>query len=63
MHIRLLELSEEGRPYLAVLYNLGLTAFFAVDLGLLMGKITDLVVHSKHITDVADNVDKAESAE
>jgi hypothetical protein len=61
MHARLLELADEGKPYLAVLYNLGLTAFLATAVGLLTGKITDLISHNKQISDTTDNNRRVDS--
>jgi hypothetical protein len=45
MHIRLLEMAEEGKSYISVVYNIGLIVVIATALGLLMGKITDLLSH------------------
>jgi hypothetical protein len=61
MHARLLKLSEEGTPYLSILYNLGLIAFTASTLGLLMGKVTDLFSHRSHTTDIVDESVNTES--
>ena len=54
MHARLLELTEEGNPYLSILYNLGLIVSTASILGLLMGKITDLFSRPSRTTDIVD---------
>jgi len=54
MHARLLTLSEEGKPYLSILYNIGLIALTASTLGLLMGKITDLFSRRSRTTDIDD---------
>ena len=59
MHTRLLELAKEGKPYLSILYNLGLIAVTASTLGLLMGKITNLISSKSRTTDVVDESEKA----
>jgi hypothetical protein len=61
MHTRLLKQSEEGVPYLSILYNLGLIAFTASTLGLLMGKVTDLLSHRSRTTDIVDESANTES--
>ena len=58
MYTRLLQLSEEGKSYLLILYNLGLIAFTAVTLGLLMGKITNLISHQIRTTHIVDESEK-----
>jgi hypothetical protein len=54
-------MAEEGKSYLSILYNLGLIAFTASTIGLLMGKITDLIRHGSQSTDTIDKPEKAES--
>ena len=60
MHARLLEMAEEGKPYVPVLYNIGLIAVMATALGLLMGKITDLLSHGNQATRTTHTSDKVD---
>ena len=55
MHTRLQEMAEEGKSYLSVAYNIGLVVFTATALGLLMGKITDLITHENQTTLTSDS--------
>ncbi len=55
MYVRLLNLVEEGKAYLSVLYTLGLMTLLSVTLGLLLGKITDLLGYEHIETDTPDN--------
>ena len=61
MHARLLEMAEEGKPYIPVLYNIGLIAVMATALGLLMGKLTDLLSHENQTSRTTHTSDKADS--
>ena len=54
-------MAEEGNPYISVLYNIGLVALIATALGLLMGKITDLISHEHQTPDTTDARDKVDS--
>lgn len=58
MYIELFDWIGESRAYLTVLYNLGSVILLSVTLGLLMGKITDLLGYEYHDTDHPDNEDK-----
>lgn len=52
---------EEGKPYLLILYNLGLIAATASTLGLLMGKVTNFISHRTRTTDIVDESKKTGS--
>ncbi len=56
-----MELVEEGKAYLTVIYNIGLIAILAITLGLLMGKISDLIGYNKQATDEADSLDEVDA--
>lgn len=60
MHDRLIELAGEGKAYLSVLYNISLIAVLAVTLGMLMGKISEVMSHRQHTADNPDNPNKAD---
>ena len=59
MYIKLFDWIGEDRAYLTVLYNLGLIILLSVTLGLLMGKITDLLIHEKGKADHSNSEDRA----
>ena len=61
MHTRLLEIAEEGKLYILVAYNIGLIVVVATTLGLLMGKITDLISYGKQHPVSSDTTDKVDS--
>ncbi len=54
---RLLDLVEEGKAYLSILYNLGLMTLLSFILGLLSGKIADLVGYEQRERNSPDNED------
>ena len=59
MYIKLFDWIGEDRAYLTVLYNLGSIILLSVTLGLLMGKITDLLSHEKRKADHPSSKNKA----
>ncbi|HEY94511.1 MAG TPA: hypothetical protein G4O15_06185 [Dehalococcoidia bacterium] len=61
MHIRLLDIAGEGKSYILVTYNIGLMVLLASALGLLLGKITDLISHETQTPESTDTKDKADS--
>ena len=60
MHVRLFEMIEEGSPYISVVYNIGLVVLMAIALGLLMGRITDLIGHESKTSDTTDTRGKVD---
>jgi len=60
MHTRLLEMAEEGKSYISVVYNIGLVVVIATALGLLMGKITDLLSHGNQTPESTDTSGKVD---
>lgn len=60
MYGRLIELAGEGKAYLSVIYNIALIAFLAIILGLLMGKISELVGRRKQIDPNLEDPNKAD---
>ena len=61
MYTRLSEMVEEGKSYISVVYNIGLVVAVATALGLLMGKITDLISHEKQEPVSSDTTSKVDS--
>ena len=59
MYIEIFDWIGENRAYLTVLYNLGSVILLSVTLGLLMGKITDLLGYEYRETDHSNSEDKA----
>ena len=51
---------EEGSPYISVVYNIGLVVLMATALGLLMGRITDLIGHESKTSDTTDTRGKVD---
>ena len=51
---------DEGKAYISALYNIGLIVLTAVTLGLLIGKITDLISHDKQTLGTTDTQDKVD---
>ena len=60
MHTTIFEMAEEGNPYISVVYNIGLVVLMATALGLLMGKITDLISHEGKTSDTTDTRGKVD---
>lgn len=54
-------MAEEGNPYISVIYNIGLVALMATALGLLMGKITDLISHENQTSETTETRDKVDT--
>ncbi len=60
MFDRLIELAGEDKAYLSVIYNIVLIAFLAIILGMLMGKISELMSRRKHYDHHPDDSNKAD---
>jgi hypothetical protein len=51
---------EEGKAYISALYNIGLIVLTAVTLGLLIGRITDLISHNQQTLETTDTQGKVD---
>ena len=54
-------MADEGKSIISVVYNIGLVVILATILGLLMGKITDLISHVHHAPEKSGTTDKVDS--
>lgn len=54
-------MTDEGKSYISVLYNIGLIVLIAAALGLLMGKITDLISYRIQTPEGTDTRGKVDS--
>ncbi|UCD09575.1 MAG: hypothetical protein JSU79_02735 [Dehalococcoidales bacterium] len=54
-------MAEEGKSYISVAYNIGLILVMATTLGLLMGKITDLISYERQNLVSSDTTGKVDS--